>query len=186
MKGTWLTHAALGLTVLASTVAAQEKTESDARRTVVPLKVQMTIARQLADKKVGSLSYAFPCNANDRKALVKVGVEVPVPVRKGESLEFQYRNVGANIECEASPLPDGRFNLRFAVEQSSLYTAPGTAATTPGPRLADQAENPPMFRTSTSMFNVVLRDGQPTQTVAGTDPITGEVVTFDVTLSVVK
>jgi hypothetical protein len=43
-----------------------------------------------------------------------------------------------------------------------------------------------MFRTSTSVFSVVLRDGQATQMVAGTDPITGEVVTFDVTLTAAK
>src|SRR5262245_45484865 len=88
----------------------------------------MVIAKQLGDKKVSSQSYDFPCNANDRKVMMKMGVEVPVPVRKGENVEIQYRNVGANLECEASALPGGRFNLRLVVEQSSLYTAAGTAA----------------------------------------------------------
>jgi hypothetical protein len=187
VKRTCVSYAGLGLLALAGAAFAQEKPEPEVRKNVMPLKVQLTIARQLAEKKVSSLSYAFPCNANDRKALVKVGVEVPVPVRKGEGLEFQYRNVGANIECEALALPEGGFNLRFAVEQSSLYTASGAAAPAASARaLADQAESPPMFRTSTSVFSVVLRDGQATQMVAGTDPITGEVVTFDVTLTAVK
>jgi hypothetical protein len=32
----------------------------------------------------------------------------------------------------------------------------------------------------------VLRDGQTTQAVAGTDPLTGEIVMVDVSLAVVK
>jgi hypothetical protein len=181
----WVSHAGLGLLLLANTVAGQDNPEG--RKAVTPLKVHFVIAKQLGDKKLSNLSYAFPCNANDRKALVKMGVEVPVPVRKGEAVEFQYRNVGANIECEASPLPDGRFNLRFTVEQSSLYTAPGGSGAQATTRsLEEQASSPPLFRTSMSMFNVAIRDGQTAQTVAGTDPITGEVTTFEVTLTLSK
>jgi hypothetical protein len=167
--------------VVAGTASAQEKAEP---RTVTPLKVQMVIGRQLGEKKVSSLSYGFPCNANDRKVQMKLGVEVPVPVRKGEGMEFQYRNVGANIECDATTLADGRFNLRLAVEQSSLYTAGTAAVPLPGGRTLEEA--PPVFRTSMSVFTVVLRDGQTAQSVSGTEPMTGEVVTFEVTLAVGK
>jgi hypothetical protein len=183
----WISQAGLGLLMLTSVVAGQEKAEPEERKAVTPLKVHMVMAKQLGDKKLSSLSYSFPCNANDRKAVMKLGVEVPVPVRQGASVEFQYRNVGANIECEALPLPEGRFSLRFQVEQSSLYTAAGASGSQAVERtLDDQAKSPPLFRTSMSMFNVALRDGQTTQSVSGTDPITGEVVTFDVSLTVVK
>ena len=186
MKRTWLTHAGVGLLALANTASGQDKAEPEERRIVTPLKVHMVIAKQLGEKKISSLSYDFPCNANDRKLMMKLGVEVPVPVRKGEAVEFQYRNVGANIECEALPLPEGRFNLRFAVEQSSLYTAAGTPASVRVPSVDDQTNSPPVFRTSMGMFSVALRDGQTAHSVYGTEPTTGEVVSFDVTLTVVK
>lgn len=182
MKRTWVSYAGCGLLVLSSTASAQEKAEP---RTVTPLRVNMVIAKQLGEKKVSNLAFAFPCNANDRKVSMKMGVEMPVPVRKGEGVEFQYRNVGANIECEASPLPDGRFNLRFAVEQSSLYAPEGAPASLRRP-IEDQANFPPVFRTSMSVFSVALRDGQAAQSVSGTEPTTGEIVTFEVTLTVVK
>jgi hypothetical protein len=185
VKGTWLTHAGFGLLALASAASAQEAGAPEAGRPVTPLKVHMVIAKQVGDKKISSMAYDFPCNANDRKVVMKMGVEVPVPVRKGESLEIQYRNVGANLECEASVLPGGRFNLRLAVEQSSLYTHAGTPAQrVPAPE--DQTGSSPVFRTSTSMFSAVLRDGETARSISGTEPMTGEVVTFDVTLAVAK
>jgi len=43
-----------------------------------------------------------------------------------------------------------------------------------------------LFRTAKSYFNAVLRDGQTTEAVSGADPLTGEVVSIDVTLAVAK
>ena len=186
MKRKQISYAAASLLVLAGAAAAQEPAQPEGQRAVVPLEVHLVVTKQLADKKVSSLSYAFPCNANDRKGMMKLGVEVPVPVRKGEGVEYQYRNVGANIECEASPLPEGRFNLRLAVEQSSLHGG-GASGLPAGERPVDeQAKDPPLFRTAVSSFNLVLRDGQTARSMAGTNPVTGEVVTFEVRLSVVK
>ena len=91
---------------------------------------------------------------------------------------FQYRNVGTNIDCSADSLEDGRFRLFLAVEQSSVPSAPE--------RKQGQASDLPMFRTFNAMVPLVLRDGQTTQYVAATDPVTGESVRLDVTLSVLK
>ena len=44
----------------------------------------------------------------------------------------------------------------------------------------------PLFRRFETNLDPVLRDGQSVQTVASTDPVTGEVVKIDVTLNVVK
>jgi hypothetical protein len=183
-----MTRAAVAFLVLASAAAGQEKGETErAQKLVTSLKVQMLVTKTLGDKKVSRLSYSFPCNTADPKLSLSLGVEVPVPVRKADKVEFQYRNVGANIECEASALSDGRFNLRFAFEHSSLYSV-GAKAGTPLPEqtLESRVDNPTIFRTARSLFNAVLRDGQTTQAVAGTDPLTGEIVTVDVTLAVVK
>jgi hypothetical protein len=178
-------RAAIGLMLLAGTVTGQEKGETDRPPNVpIPVRVQLVIHKQLGDKKLSSLAYAFPCSPHDRKTTLKFGVEVPVPVRKAESVEFQYRNVGANIECEANRVPEGRFHLRIAFEQSSVHGA-GEKATSEQ-SLESRAANPLLFRTATSHFTAVLRDGQTTQAVTGTDPLTGEVTAVDVTLTVQK
>jgi hypothetical protein len=117
---------------------------------------------------------------------VKLGVEVPVPVRKAEAiLEFQYRNVGANIECEARPVAGGgRFNVSISFEQSSLY--PGEKAAAGAETMESRAANPPLFRTTMGQLTVMLRDGQTTQAITGTDPVSGEVTAVDITLAVMK
>lgn len=183
-----MARAAVVFLALASAAAGQDKGEVErSQRLVTSLKVRMLVTKHLGDKKVSSLAYSFPCNTADPKLSLSLGVEVPVPVRKAEKVEFQYRSVGANIECEASALSDGRFNLRFAFEQSSLQSV-GATAGGPGQEqtLESRADNPTLFRTARSLFNAVLRDGQTTQAVAGTDPLTGEIVAVDVTLTVVK
>jgi hypothetical protein len=47
-------------------------------------------------------------------------------------------------------------------------------------------EGVPAFRTFTSSFSVLLRDGQTAQHTAATDPVSGEVLRIDVTVNVLK
>jgi hypothetical protein len=176
--------AGAGLLLLASTVAGQERTEAE-RPGLPQVHVQMVIGRGSGENKAGPLVYSFPCNPRDRKTVVKSGIEVPVPVRKADGVEFQYRNVGANIECESAAVAGGRFSLRISVERSSLVGARETMAA--GERtLETLAANPPVFRTSMSQFTALLRDGQKAQVIAGSDPVTGEATTVDLTLTVLK
>ena len=176
-------RAGLSLLMLAGTAAGQEGSER-APNAQNPVRVQLAIHKQLGDKRLSSLAYSFPCNPHDRKATLKFGVEVPVPVRKAETVEFQYRNVGANIQCEARQVAGGRFHLRIALEQSSIH---GTGEKAAGEQsLENRAANPPLFRTAMSEFTAILRDGQTTQAVTGTDPVTGEATSVDVTLTVLK
>ena len=44
----------------------------------------------------------------------------------------------------------------------------------------------PAFRSFTSTFNVLLKDGQTAQHTAATDPVSGEVLRVDVTLTRVE
>ena len=184
--GIWMSHAGAGVLLLASVVAGQEAGEAERPQTgVTPLKVQLVMSKHLGERKISSLSYSLPCNVGDRKGTLKLGVEVPVPVRKADAVEFQYRNVGANIECEARPGADGRFNVRISFEQSSLYP-PGERAAAGAETLESRAANPPLFRTTMGQLTVMLRDGQTTQAITGTDPVSGEITAVDVTLTVPK
>ncbi len=155
---------------------------------ITPLRVVLTVSRYDGEKRIGSLPYTLQVAANDARGFkVRMGVEVPVPVTTfspsqaagsspSPTTSYQYKNVGTNIDCTAESLEDGRFRLFVIVEQSSLASAPE----------GKPAQAMPMFRTFNSMVPLVLRDGQTTQYVAATDPVTGESVRIDVALSVIK
>ena len=184
MKGSSISCWAVGVLVLATGVTGQETQPERPPDGTAPLRVQLVVHKQAGEKKLSSLAYSFPCN--DRKTTVKLGVEVPVPVRKSDAiLEFQYRNVGANIECEARPVAGGRFNVRINFEQSSLYP-PGEKTAAGEQTLESRAANPPLFRTTMGQLTALLRDGQTMQAITGTDPVSGEVTAVDVTLTVLK
>jgi hypothetical protein len=147
------------------------------------LRVQVVIVRFQDEKKLASLPYGFVVTA-DGKAFVRMGVDTPVPVTshtatdKGDdkpATSFQYRNVGTDIDCAARDLGEGRYQLRLTVVNSSALTGPGS-----------RVEGAPVFRRFETRLDPVLRDGQSVQTVAATDPVTGEVVKIDVTMNVVK
>jgi hypothetical protein len=161
------------------------------------LRVQLVIARYQGEKKVGSVPYNFVVTTepqHQKGAKLRMGVEVPVAVtsftrtegdKTNPATSFTYRNVGTNIDCTASERRNGVFALHLNVENSSVYSS------SPGSSPISSAEVPvandrPFFRTFNVSLNPLLRDGQNVQTVASTDPVSGEVVKIDVTLNVVK
>jgi len=149
------------------------------------LRVQVVISRHQGERKLASLPYSFSVTVEGRPVRVRMGVETPVAVATSSdtgkaSTSFQYRNVGTNIDCNARDAGEGRYRLTLSVENSSVAGAGSGGlpeVTTTGA---------PLFRTFKTDLDPVLRDGQTVQTVASTDPVTGEVVKIDVTLNVVK
>ena len=66
-------------------------------------------------------------------------------------------------------------------------TVENSSAISGSERSADAATGgAPLFRRFETYLSPRLRDGQTIQTIASTDPVTGEVVKIDVTLNVVK
>jgi hypothetical protein len=198
---------ALALAALASTGRAQETPKPDAamapesatsrpKKVPVMLRVQITIARYQAERKLASVPYTLLLTTDDRKVRLRMGVEVPITVtsfaksddaKAGAVTSFQYRNVGTNIDCWAEDRSgDGIFQVGLSVENSSIYSSTEARTTTGGLNETGLAPDRPMFRTFNVSLNPTLRDGQSIQAVASTDPVTGEVVKIDVTLNVVK
>jgi hypothetical protein len=180
-----IVRAGVFLLFITSTLGAQERVEPERPPAPGSLKVQMLVSRRSGDKTAGGLVYSFPCNPRDRKTVIKSGVEVPVPVRKAEAVEFQYRNVGANIECESAAVAAGRYSVRIAFEHSSLIGADERPMAV-GRSAEAVAAIAPVFRTSMSQFTTLLRDGERAQVITGTDPLTGDVTAVDITLAVLK
>jgi glucose/arabinose dehydrogenase len=197
---------ALALAALASTGRAQETPKPEAAKAPEPapsrpkkapvmLRVQITIARYQAERKLASVPYTLLLTTDDRKVRLRMGVEVPIPVtsfsksddaKSSAVTSFQYKNVGTNIDCWAEDRSgDGLFQVGLSVENSSIYSTTD-ARTTGGLNETGLAPDRPMFRTFNVSLNPTLRDGQSIQAVASTDPVTGEVVKIDVTLNVVK
>jgi hypothetical protein len=212
-RATVLTAALLALVLVAGRALAQEtpapeaakpakaeavKPEAQGERPPTPraergptatLRVQLVISRFQGDKKTGSLPYAFTVTAGSgNRARMRMGVDTPVPYSVQKEVDgvnkwvpggVNYKNVGTNIDCSARDLGDGRYLLNISVENSSVLVdanRPAQGATTEAP----------LFRRFESSLDPVLRDGQTIQTVAATDPVSGEVVKIDVTLNVVR
>lgn len=84
----------------------------------------------------------------------------------------------ARTSTAARDAGDGRYQLVLGVENSSAYLG--------GPLADANATGSPLFRRFDTNLDPVMRDGQTIQTIASTDPVTGEVVKIDVTLTVIK
>jgi hypothetical protein len=185
MKKT-LTGAAVAVLLCSPVARAQDKAPEKPemlmppRKSVVPLKVRVVLSKLKGDTLTASLPYTLPCNAEDRPSHLRMGIEVPVmAASKDGPPAYQYKNVGTNIDCRAFADGEGRYRLEMTVEHSSVYAPPDDARRSGG-------DGTPMFRTFRSGFTPVLRDGQSLQYTTATDPVSGEVVKIDVTLTAMK
>jgi hypothetical protein len=95
---------------------------------------------------------------------------------------YTYRNLGMSIDCLASYEQSDFFHLALTVSDSSIGLDAGqkkAGATAIAPDV-------PTFRTFSSEFTAILKDGQTMQYTSATDPVTGELTKIDVTLNVMK
>lgn len=154
----------------------------------IPLRVQL-VSRYQGEKKLSSTPYTLSVVANDNDTTsMRMGVDVPVPrtVIKEDGgsapqTSYSYRSVGTNIDCAARTVADGLFKLDLGVSDTSVFVPDKQ-----GSAVSTSVSGVPAFRSFTSTFNVVLKDGQTTQHTAATDPVSGEVLRVDVTLTVLR
>ncbi len=109
-----------------------------------------------------------------------MGVKIPVFSGGANSGAYNYQDVGTNIDCTVSTPPDGGYKVNLTVADSSVYFPDrdkGQPSTT---------TTPPAFRSFTSTFIILLRDGQTGQYTSATDQASGEVLKIDATLNVLK
>lgn len=177
----------IGAVVLIAASAGSPVALAQESSRVVPLKVQLVVSRYAADKKVSSLPYTLWVTANDKvnkTTSIRMGVQVPIVVSTFNqkdgvvSPSYQYRDIGTNIDCQATGQADGFFNLDIKLNDSSVSIDPKeTAAILKGV---------PAFRNFTSNFSILVKDGQTAQYASATDPVSGETVKIDVTVNVLK
>ena len=178
------TVALIGSMIMMAALAGSPVAVAQEKSTLVPLKVQLVVSRHAADKKISSLPYTLWVTANGKYTTsVRMGVEVPITTsvmsKEGVTTpSYSYRPVGTNIDCNATSQTDGSFVLEIKLNDSSVSFDSKDA----GPAL----KGIPAFRNFTSNFSIVVKDGQTAQYASATDPVSGETLKVDVTVTVLK
>jgi hypothetical protein len=181
------TVACIGSMVLIAALAGSPVAVAQEKVPLVPLRVQLVVSRYAADKKISSLPYTLWITANGKSTTsVRMGVQVPIATgaisvsKEGvisPTPSYQYRDVGTNIDCNATSQTDGSFVLEIRLNDSSVSFDPKDAGAVKGV---------PAFRNFTSNFNILVKDGQTAQYASATDPVSGETLKVDVTVNVLK
>src|SRR5512139_3583733 len=112
----------LGLLLATGGTSAQEAPEKAPKpqRPVTALKLQVVFGRYQGDKKVSSVYYTLPVNADSSYSRVHMGFQVPLHYEsKDSSSNVVFKDVGNSVGCRAQPADDGgRFKLDCGFDQS--------------------------------------------------------------------
>ena len=158
------------------------------RQPLVPLEIQVVIARYQGEKRVSSMPYVMAVNANGERASLNMGADVAIPSgpitppadgKPSPVVMYNYRSIGTNIVCGATTADEGRFDLNISIDDSSVFVKEDGAPST-------GVGNMPAFRSFKSRNTLLLRDGQTRQYTAATDRVSSETIRIEVTLKVVK
>ena len=158
------------------------------RQPLVPLEIQVVIARYQGEKRVSSMPYVMAVNANGAPASLNMGADVAIPSgpitppadgKPYPPVMYNYRSIGTNIVCGATTADEGRFDLNISIDDSSVFVKEDGAPST-------GVGNMPAFRSFKSRNTLLLRDGQTRQYTAATDRVSSETIRIEVMLKVVK
>ncbi|HJU42234.1 MAG TPA: hypothetical protein VJ691_05445 [Vicinamibacterales bacterium] len=172
-------------------IAAAQQPAKPAAASTTTLMVEVAISRHSGDKRLSSTPYEISVVPGDRSSL-RTGGDVPVPTttftppqkedggKPAQPLtSYSYRTIGTEIDVTAAQVTDGQYRLTLTVQETSIYPAEVSPATT-------KTTGAPAFRRFSSSNSVVFRDGQSLEYVMATDRISGEVYRVSVKLTVVK
>ena len=166
---------------------SQDKPKSEEKaKPSVPIKVQIVFTEFDGDKKISSMPYSFVVIADEKvggyySTTLRTGVRVPIELdRKDEKIT--YLDVGSNIDCGIRTEDDGRFHLYLTFDRSALY--PNKSAE--GERLITNSGGQPLVRQFRASENLILKDGQTSETLLSTDPHNGHSLRVSVTINVQK
>jgi hypothetical protein len=147
------------------------------------LRIQLVISRYAGEKKIASIPYVFVVTSDAAgpagAARIRMGVDTPIQIAipgvSGQTVD--YKSIGTNIDCNGvRELSGGRYAFTVSIQNTAAVSDSS----------AEVKDSAPLFRRFDATFTPVLRDGQSMQTVASSDPVTGEVVKVDVTMNVVR
>jgi len=169
----------------AAILGAQEKPKSEEHaKPFMPVKVQLVVAEYDGEKKLSSMPYIFTVLANERGVdgtSVRTGIRIPIET-DGKDQKTTYLDLGSNIDCRIRIEEEGRFMVNLALDRSALYPNKSPE----GERLVAEPNGLPLIRQFRTNENLLLKDGQTSETVVSTDPLNGHTLRVSVTINVQK
>lgn len=167
----------------------QSKTPPDKQANISHLRVDLLLTEYAGEKKVNSLPYTLYVGASDlhvnaSRAFLRMGVRVPIATGplNGPTTQYEYQNVGTNIDTQASKIDEATYRLNCNVERTAV-SSPNDGALPEEPR---NMANLPVLSNFNSQFEISLHDGETGEGLSATDPFNGHVLKISVTLHVVK
>lgn len=151
------------------------------------VKLQFLVSKYQGEKKISSVPYLISTNANQsRPTSLRMSARLAVPIMSPETPSapsFRYEDIGTSIDCSVQTSSDAKFRVEVTLSDASVYMsdqAPTNATATP------HLNGIPTFRNFKVTNILLLKDGQTSQMTSAADPVTGEVMRVDVTLTVSK
>jgi hypothetical protein len=170
----------------ASLVALGARAQSpapDAKR-LVTLKIQVLFEEYDGQKKIASLPYTLRVIADGNQSSIRDGLRVPVST--GSQNQFQYMDVGANIDCNAWPSEEGAFRVKLNVQRTFLFSTDELKPAMDLNKAVLGAGGNPVVQTFNSALYLLMRDNQTMEGATVTNPLNGRVLKVLVTINVEK
>jgi hypothetical protein len=166
---------------------SQDKPKSEEKaKPSVSIKVQIVFTEFDGDKKISSMPYSFMAIADEKvggyySTSLRTGVRIPVEMGSKDQQTI-YMDIGSNIDCGIRSEEDGRYRVYLIFDRSALY--PNKSAE--GERMVTSPNGQPLIRQFRTSENLILKDGQTSENIFSTDPLSGHTLRVSVTINVQK
>lgn len=183
------------LAIAALGLGREQTSQQEAANAVTPLQVTIIFNEYDGSKRVSSLPYQMVCNARPRatspdRSSLRLGLRVPIATgssRSGnENVQWQYQDVGTDIDCLATAAPEGSFLIELGLQRHVVYPPSPSSTPTEWQPGAPLPDHPIMGGFEANVKNLLMRDGETVQAATATDPVSGHVWKIDVSLKVGK
>jgi hypothetical protein len=140
------------------------------------LRLQFLETRLRGESTTATRASTLALHADAEGASVFVGSLVAISVAGKEAPTTLFKNVGVEGRAKVETLPDGRYRLDARFEESSELAAGGGTTAPPS------GDNP-ILLVVRGESRLVLREGETVPFASAVDPVTGEVVRVDLTVT---
>ena len=154
----------------------------------IPVKVLIVFSEYNGEKKISSMPYSFIAITDEKmggyySTSLRTGVRIPVET-DGKDQKSTYMDVGSNIDCGVRTTDDDHYHVYLIFERSALYPA-GEAQ---DDKLLNSrpAGQPPLVRQFKASEQILLTNGQTSDSVVSTDPLNGHALHISITINVLK
>jgi len=167
-------------------ISAQDKPKAENKPVPKTLKLLLTVTEQEGEKKLSSLPYTIFVEADaaghaSPATKLRIGSRIPVSSGvQGDKMEFQWLDIGTNIDARAYSTDDGKYEVIIAIERSWVD---GEISAQPVPSVPVRLPSIHQFKTE---LTLKLRDGQTMKSTQAADPLNGRMITLSVTMNEMK